>query len=52
MIVEHYFQTVENWIASIKPGIPLLVDPFGPVIYTQERPEESGLPNYDKELPF
>jgi len=52
MIVEHYFQTVENWIASIKPGIPLLVDPFGPVIYTQERPEEAGLPDYDKEIPF
>ena len=52
MIVEHYFQTVENWIASIKPGIPLLVDPFGPIIYTQERPAEVGLPNYDKELPF
>jgi hypothetical protein len=52
MIVEHYFQTVENWIASIKPGIPLLVDPFGPIIYTQERPEESSRPNYENEVPF
>ena len=51
-VVDHYFQSVENWIASIRPGISLLVDPFGPIIYTQERPAEVGLPNYDKELPF
>ena len=51
-VVDHYFQSVESWIASIRPGISLLVDPFGPIIYTQERPAEVGLPNYDKELPF
>ena len=51
-VVDHYFQTVEDWVASVRPGIPLLIDPFGPVIYTQERPEEAGLPNYDKEIPF
>jgi len=51
-VVDHYFQTVEDWVASVRPGIPLLIDPFGPVIYTQERPEEAGLPDYDKEIPF
>ena len=51
-VVDHYFQSVEDWVASVRPGIPLLVDPFGPVIYTQERPEEAGLPDYDKEIPF
>ena len=51
-VVDNYFQSVNDWVASVRPGIPLLVDPFGPIIYTQERPEEAGLPNYDKELPF
>jgi hypothetical protein len=51
-VVNHYFQSVNVWVASVRPGIPLLVDPFGPVIYTQERPEEAGLPDYDKEIPF
>jgi len=51
-VVDHYFQTVKDWVASVRPGIPLLIDPFGPVIYTQERPEEAGLPDYDKEIPF
>ena len=51
-VMDHYFQSVNVWVASVRPGIPLLVDPFGPVIYTQERPEEAGLPDYDKEIPF
>jgi hypothetical protein len=51
-VVDHYFQSVNDWVASVRPDIPLLVDPFGPVIYTQERPEEAGLPDYDNEIPF
>jgi len=51
--VEHYFKSVKDWIESIRPGVPMLIDPFRGDIYVQEEPEERAPQRYDDDaLPF
>ena len=50
--VDHYFESVESWIKSIKPGVIKIINPFYTDVYPQDIPMSETIPNYDKELPF
>lgn len=50
--VDHYFESVESWIKSIKPGVIKIINPFYTDVYPQDIPMSETIPSYDKELPF
>ena len=50
--VDHYFKSVKDWIESINPGVPMLINPFAGYIYVQDTPEEQAPQLYDDTIPF
>jgi len=50
--VEHYFESVESWVKSIKPGVIKIINPFYTDVYPQDIPTSETIPDYDKEIPF
>jgi hypothetical protein len=50
--VDHYFKSVKDWIESIRPGVPVMINPFSGNIDLQDEPVEKPIPSYDSDVPF